>query len=89
MKQLAADGIPVAVSPAAAKAARETANEAEHDAATAWSDATQAGWSAGELRKLGLHQPTNRRGGRPKGSRTAKTPVTNVDSAPTRDGIEN
>ncbi len=52
--------------------AREVADAAEREAAGAWTEATQAGWSSTELKRLGLAQPTNRRGGRPKGSRTAK-----------------
>ncbi|MBO1768245.1 hypothetical protein [Allobranchiibius sp. GilTou38] len=58
----------------AATRARETADAAERDAAAAWSDATQAGWTSTELRKLGLAQPTTRRGGRPKSTRTSKRP---------------
>ena len=50
--------------------AREVADSADRKVAAAWSEATQAGWSATELRKLGLTQPVSRRGGRPKGSRT-------------------
>lgn len=53
--------------------AREAADTAEREAASAWTQATQAGWSSMELKRLGLTQPTNRRGGRPKGSRTSKT----------------
>lgn len=55
---------------AAATKAREATAEAERDAASAWTEAKQAGWTAGELKKLGLVQPAARRGGRPKGSRT-------------------
>lgn len=56
----------------AALKAHEAAERADRDTAAAWSDATRAGWTSIELRKLGLSQPTNRRGGRPKGSRTIK-----------------
>lgn len=56
----------------AATRAREAADGANRDVASAWSDATQAGWTPTELRKLGLNQPASRRGGRPKGGRTAK-----------------
>lgn len=56
----------------AAEAAREAADSADREAAAAWSDATQAGWTSSELRKLGLRQPPSRRGGRPRGSRTTK-----------------
>ncbi len=56
----------------AATAAREAAEATEREAAGAWTEATQAGWSAGELKKLGLVQPGVRRGGRPKGSRNVK-----------------
>ena len=56
----------------AALAAQKAAEEATREASAAWSEATQAGWTSTELRKLGLAQPTNRRGGRPKGSRTTK-----------------
>ena len=58
----------------AATQARESADTAERDAAAAWSDATQAGWTSTELRKLGLAQPSTRRGGRPKSTRTIKRP---------------
>ena len=51
---------------------REAADTADRETAAAWSAAIQAGWTSTELRKLGLAQPTNRRGGRPKGSRTTK-----------------
>lgn len=53
----------------AAAQAREAAEAAEREAAGAWTEATQAGWTSTELRKLGLSQPSNRKGGRPKGSR--------------------
>lgn len=59
----------------AAVAAREHADAAERDAATAWTEATQAGWTSTELRKLGLSQPGNRGGGRPKGSRNKQRPA--------------
>ncbi len=63
--------------------AREAADAAEREAAGAWTEATQAGWSSTELKRLGLPQPTNRRGGRPKGSRTGKartrTTITELD----------
>ncbi|NYJ76495.1 hypothetical protein [Allobranchiibius huperziae] len=62
--------------------AREAADAADRDAAAAWSDATQAGWTSTELRKLGLAQPTNRRGGRPKGSRTTRRPEAPSGSTP-------
>ncbi len=52
--------------------AREAADAAEREAAGAWTEATQAGWNSSELKRLGLTQPTNRRGGRPKGSRAGK-----------------
>lgn len=64
----------------AATQARESADAAERDAASAWSDATQAGWTSAELRKLGLAQPNSRRGGRPKGNRSRQS----GGSAPTR-----
>lgn len=54
--------------------AHESADAADRDAAAAWSDATQAGWTSTELRKLGLTQPTSRRGGRPKRGRVTKRP---------------
>lgn len=57
----------------AASQAREAADVAERDAAAAWSDATQAGWTSTELRKLGLSQLTSRRGGRPRNSSVKKT----------------
>lgn len=43
---------------------------AEGAVSAAWTAATSAGWTPEELRKLGIVQPTTRRGGRPK-SRTA------------------
>lgn len=52
--------------------ARDAADAADRDVTSAWTEATQAGWTTTELRKLGLTQPANRRGGRPKGSRTNK-----------------
>lgn len=52
-----------------AEEARETADAADHAATSAWTAATAAGWTASELRKLGLNQPATRSGGRPKGSR--------------------
>ena len=52
--------------------ARKVTDSAERDAATAWTDATQAGWTSTELRKLGLTQPASRRGGRTTGPRTGK-----------------
>ncbi len=63
---------------AVAVTAREDADAADRDAASAWTEATQAGWTSTELRKLGLSQPMNRRGGRPKGKRstTARTTQT-------------
>lgn len=68
--------------------ARETADTAERDAANAWTEATHAGWTAAELRKLGLTQPANRKGGRPKGTRTTKTkqPVTHESQPATESG---
>ncbi len=63
--------------------ARDVAEAAQREAAGAWTEATQAGWSSTELKRLGLTQPTNRRGGRPKGPRTGKsrprTPATEHD----------
>lgn len=66
----------------AASQARESADVAERDAAAAWSDATQAGWTSTELRKLGLSQPTSRRGGRPKSNRAAKRPDRDMTTSP-------
>lgn len=67
----------------AAAVAREAADAADREAAGAWSEATHAGWTAVELRKLGLSQPANRRGGRPKGSRSTKRAESaHVDSQP-------
>ena len=63
----------------AASATLKAAEEASREASAAWSEATQAGWTSAELRKLGLSQPTNRRGGRPQGSRTTRR----SDQAPT------
>lgn len=40
--------------------------EAERDYANQWSDAERAGWSASELRKLGLSEPGRKRPGRPR-----------------------
>lgn len=51
----------------AAIAARESADVADRAVASAWTEATQAGWMASELRKLGLVQPAAQKGGRPKG----------------------
>ena len=59
---------------------REAAETADREAAAAWSDAIQAGWTSTELRKLGLSQPATRRDGRPKASRTTKR--TDQDSSP-------
>lgn len=56
----------------AATQARQAADTADRDAAAAWSDATGAGWTSAELRKLGLAQPTTRRGGRPKSARASQ-----------------
>ncbi|NYJ76549.1 hypothetical protein [Allobranchiibius huperziae] len=64
----------------AATQARESADAAERDAATAWTEATQAGWTSAELRKLGLAQPTNRRGGRPKNTRITRRSDTSAAS---------
>ena len=68
---------------AAAKDAREAADRAERDAAAVWSDATHAGWSAGELRKLGLSQPASRKGGRPRGSGSRRA----SDDSPSEMGV--
>lgn len=51
-------------------AARDELRAAEGAIAGAWSTATDAGWTPGELRKLGLTQPPSRRGGRPKSRRS-------------------
>jgi len=55
--------------------ARREVRDAEAAQSTAWSAATGAGWTAAELRKLGLSQPPSRRGGRPKTSRKAAAPA--------------
>lgn len=55
--------------------ARDELRAAESAVVGAWSTATDAGWTPGELRKLGLTQPPSRRGGRPKSRRSAPTPA--------------
>ena len=49
---------------------RKALQEAERSEAESWSAATAAGWSAGELKRLGFKQPLSRRGGRPRAART-------------------
>lgn len=55
--------------------AREELRAAESAVTGAWATATDAGWTPGELRKLGLSQPPTRRGGRPKSRRAATPPA--------------
>lgn len=51
--------------------AREELRTAEAAFTAAWSAANSAGWTAAELRRLGLSQPATRRGGRPRAGRRA------------------
>ncbi len=62
--------------------ARRAADAADREAENAWTEATQAGWSTTELKRLGLTQPAARRGGRPKGSTTR----TRRNTSPTSTG---
>ncbi len=52
--------------------AQQELREAEAKIASAWTSATDAGWSPTELRKLGIAQPAGRRRGR--GRTTKRTP---------------
>lgn len=61
--------------------ARRGADAAEREAENAWTAATQAGWTSSELRKIGLIQPTTRKGGRPRGTRNSRTAGDQVQSA--------
>lgn len=67
----------------AANTAKDAAVAAEREVATAWSEATQAGWTSRELTKLGLNQPPNRRGGRPRKNTPTQRPSHNTDSTTT------
>lgn len=51
---------------------RDALHAAERGEAEAWSAATTAGWSVGELKRLGFTQPATRRGGRPRAQRATQ-----------------
>ncbi|WP_346008594.1 hypothetical protein [Janibacter terrae] len=46
--------------------AQQSLAEAERDYASQWAEAERAGWSAAELRKVGLSEPGRKRPGRPR-----------------------
>ena len=60
--------------------ARAAALVAERDDASAWAAALRAGWTADELRRVGLEAPATRLPGRPRGRRAGTLGDTRAQS---------
>lgn len=56
----------LATAAADAERAREAAEQADRDFAGSYREATQAGWTEAELRKIGVPSPKRRGPGRPR-----------------------
>ncbi|MFK0160694.1 hypothetical protein ACIQVK_52765 [Streptomyces sp. NPDC090493] len=64
---------PLAEAIAERKRLQALLDDADKTYGAAYADASAAGWSTDELRKMGAEEPTRRPQGRPKGSRTRRT----------------
>lgn len=64
-------------------AARAAFEDVEREYGSMWAQAERSGWTATELRKVGLSEPGRRRPGRPKKPRShTDAPSVETDSTP-------
>lgn len=61
--------------------ARQTLSDVEQEYGALWADAERAGWSASELRKVGLSEPGRKRPGRPRKA-SPKRPAAEQNETP-------